>query len=284
MKRKIGLFVALGFFALSVAAFAATNYEENYIEADGYGLPAETAGREAQARLTARRAAIADAQRVLAEQLATVQVDAETTVQDAALKSDVVKTKVSMLLKGSRVIKESYEDGAYRVTVAVPLFGERSSLAAAVLPRTVIRQPFPRVLKAEPAECCYPGIRPSTEGTDGWSTGYPDNGSPYTGLIVDCRGLELRPAMSPVIKTTAGDSIYGYKNLDSAQVIRRGMAGYARSMEENAARAGDNPLIIRGVGVDRYFNPVVTAADGERILAENEKTHFLDAAAVVFVR
>ena len=62
------------------------------------------------------------------------------------------------------------------------------------------------------------------------------------------------------------------------------MAGYARSMEENAARAGDNPLIIRGVGVDRYFNPVVTAADGERILAENEKTHFLDAAAVVFVR
>ena len=283
MKRKIGLFAALGFFVLSVVAFAATNYEENYIEADGYGLPAETAGTAAQERLTARRAAIADAQRVLAEQLATVQVDAETTVQDAALKSDVVKTKVSMLLEGSRVIKE-YEDGAYRVTVAVPLFGERSSLAAAVLPQTVIRQPFPRVLKPEPAESRYPGIRPSTEGADGWSTGYPDNGGPYTGLIVDCRGLELRPAMSPVIKTTAGDSIYGYKNLDSAQVIRRGMAGYAKDMKENAARAGDNPLIIRGVGVDRYFNPVVTTADGERILAENEKTHFLDAAAVVFIR
>ena len=284
MKRKIGLFAALGFFVLSVVAFAATNYEGNYIEADGYGLPAETAGTAAQERLTARRAAIADAQRVLAEQLATVQVDAETTVQDAALKSDVVKTKVSMLLEGSRVIKESYEDGAYRVTVAVPLFGERSSLAAAVLPQTVIRQPFPRVLKPEPAESRYPGIRPSTEGADGWSTGYPDNGGPYTGLIVDCRGLELRPAMSPVIKTTAGDSIYGYKNLDSAQVIRRGMAGYAKDMKENAARAGDNPLIIRGVGVDRYFNPVVTTADGERILAENEKTHFLDAAAVVFIR
>ena len=85
MKRKIGLFAALGFFVLSVVAFAATNYEENYIEADGYGLPAETAGTAAQERLTARRAAIADAQRVLAEQLATVQVDAETTVQDAAL-------------------------------------------------------------------------------------------------------------------------------------------------------------------------------------------------------
>ena len=46
-------------------------------------------------------------------------------------------------------------------------------------------------------------------------------------LILDCRGLDLRPAMSPVIKTTAGEMIYGYKNLDSAEVIRRGMAGAA---------------------------------------------------------
>ena len=34
----------------------------------------------------------------------------------------------------------------------------------------------------------------------------------YTGLIVDCRGLELQPVMSPVIRNSNGTRIYGHKN------------------------------------------------------------------------
>lgn len=270
MKKYIALCMAWGIFLLSAAAFAAAHYEENVVEAEGYGLPAAGAATEVQARLTARRAAIADAQRVLAEEMAAVQVDAETRVEDAALKSDVVRTKVTALLKGCRVVRESYEDGAYRVTVAVPLFGERS-LAAAALPEKRGRQPFPLAEHIARDEASREPIAPTRSG-------------PYTGLILDCRGLGLQPAMSPVIKTTAGEPIYGYKNLDSAEVIRRGMAGYARDFGENTARAGENPLILRAVGVDRNFNPVVTAADAGWILEENAKTHFLDEAAVVFVR
>ena len=272
MKKYVGLFIAWGLFLLSAVAFAAANYEENVVEAEGYGLSAAGSATEVQARLTARRAAIADAQRVLAEEMAAVQVDAETRVEDAALKSDVVQTKVTALLKGCRVVRESYEDGAYRVTVAVPLFGERS-LAAAALPRKSGRQPFPLAASLS-----------RDEAAEEYGPREPVESGPYTGLILDCRGLDLRPAMSPVIKTTAGEPIYGYKNLDSAEVIRRGMAGYAHTFEDNTARAGENPLILRAAGVDRYFNPVVTAEDGGWILRENEKTHFLDKAAVVFVR
>lgn len=271
MKKYAGLLIAWGIFLCGAVAFAAANYEENVVEAEGYGLSAAGAVTEVQARLTARRAAIADAQRVLAEEMAAVQVDAETRVEDAALKSDVVQTKVTALLKGCRVVRESYEDGAYRVTVAVPLFGERS-LAAAALPKQQARQPFPLASSLS-----------RDEAAEEYGSKEPTEGAPYTGLILDCRGLDLRPAMSPVIKTTAGEPIYGYKNLDSAEVIRRGMAGYARTFEANTARAGDHPLILRAEGVDRYFNPVVTAADGRWILRENERTHFLDKTAVVFL-
>ena len=270
MKKYVGMLIAWGIVLFSAVAFAAANYEENVVAAEGYGLSAAGSATEVQARLTARRAAIADAQRVLAEEMAAVQVDAQTRVEDAALKSDVVKTKVTALLKGCRVVRESYEDGVYRVTVAVPLFGERS-LAAAALPEKSGRQPFPVAAHLDQGGAASE-VRETTPG-----------GS-YTGLILDCRGLLLQPAMSPVIKTTAGEPIYGYKNLDSTEVIRRGMAGYARDFEENTARAGTRPLILRAVGVERGFNPLVTAADARRLLEENDKTHFLDEAAVVFVR
>ena len=84
MKKYVGLFIAWGLFFISAVAFAAANYEENVVEAEGYGLSAAGSATEVQARLTARRAAIADAQRVLAEEMAAVQVDAETRVEDAA--------------------------------------------------------------------------------------------------------------------------------------------------------------------------------------------------------
>ena len=90
--------------------------------------------------------------------------------------------------------------------------------------------------------------------------------------------------MSPVIKTTAGEPIYGYKNLDSKKVIHSGMAGYANSFSGNISRAGSNPLIVRAVGVDHYFNPVVNVADAKIILEENGYTHFLDDCAVVFIK
>ena len=105
----------------------------------------------------------------------------------------------------------------------------------------------------------------------------------YTGLIVDCRGLGLRPVMSPVIKADNGRPIYGYKNLDSDKVVQNGMAGYVRS-ESDATRAGRNPLVVRAVAVDAGANPVLSADDARRVLIENGASGFLDATNVVFIR
>ncbi len=285
MKQRIlGLLAACLLLLCSVAMAAGADFELNRIEADGFGLPPDSVVSEAQARLMARRAAISDAQRNLAEQIAGVQVDSETTVQNLQVSSDIVKSRVSALLKGAKVISESYEDGACHVVMALPLYGVNNSLASAVLPRTTRRESFPVTILPEPDEPLYTPTEPEPTTIPTTSTITNRQSGTYTGVIVDCTGLGLRTAMSPVIKTTAGEPIYGYKNLDSKKVIKNGMAGYASSYSGNVSRAGSNPLIVKAVGVDHYFNPVVNVADAKIILEENGYTHFLDNCAVVFIR
>lgn len=291
MKQKILGLLTAGFLLLmcGVALAAGANFELNRVEADGYGLAPDYATSEAQARLMARRAAISDAQRNLAEQISGVQVDSETTVHNLQTTDDSIRTHVSALLKGAKVVSESYEDGAYHVVMALPLYGATHSLASAVLPKTTRRESFPTTILPEPEKPQYRPTQPETPTPvlppAGRTTTITNRQKgTYTGIIVDCTGLGLRSAMSPVIKTTAGEPIYGYKNLDSKKVIHSGMAGYANSFSGNISRAGSNPLIVRAVGVDHYFNPVVNVADAKIILEENGYTHFLDDCAVVFIK
>lgn len=285
MKRTIlGLTTVFLLLLCSVAMAAGADFELNRVEADGFGLPPDYAISNAQARLMARRAAISDAQRNLAEQIAGVQVDSETTVQNLQVSNDTIRTHVSALLKGAKVISESYEDGACHVVMALPLYGVNNSLASAVLPHTTHRESFPTTILPEPDEPQYTPTQSETTTGPATSTITNRQTGTYTGIIVDCTGLGLRSAMSPVIKTTAGEKIYGYKNLDSKKVIKNGMAGYSNGYDGNVSRAGSNPLIVRAVGVDHYFNPVVNVADAKIILEENGYTHFLDNCAVVFIK
>jgi len=105
----------------------------------------------------------------------------------------------------------------------------------------------------------------------------------YTGLIVDCRGLNLQPVMSPVIENVNGTKIYGHKNLDIDKVISLGMADYAVD-NEGLARAGDNPIVVKAVSLKNFnSNPVLNIPDSNRVLIENHATKFLSDLKVVFL-
>lgn len=109
----------------------------------------------------------------------------------------------------------------------------------------------------------------------------------YTGAIIDCRGLGLSTAMSPVIEDTAGHKIYGTKNLDYDKIVTRGMAGYASSFsdEKALARAGSHPVVLKAVGVTNHcMYPVIDQADATLLLCSTAKNNYLRNAAVVFIR
>ncbi len=105
----------------------------------------------------------------------------------------------------------------------------------------------------------------------------------YTGLIIDCRGLGLKTAMSPVIQNVNGTKIYGHKNLDVDKIISIGMVDYASS-PENVSRAGSKPLIVKAIALENFNStPIVSIIDSNKILIENHATNFLKDLKVVFL-
>ncbi|WP_026767442.1 LPP20 family lipoprotein [Selenomonas ruminantium] len=299
MNRLMKVFGLFGLMVMLLVSSMATvlaaenvDWNKNVIRATGGGVAPAGARTLAQARMMARRAAITDAYRQLAEYVGGVNVDSETTVDMAAVQSDVIKTRVQATIRGARIVSEGQTgDGGYEVTMEVPLFGV-SSLASAVIDRPATIESFPE----QTPDVLPSVVEPYSEG--GWATPAPrtstgSSAAPapdgkaigtFTGLIVDCRGLGLKPVMSPVIKNANGRPIYGYKNLDYDKVIEKGMAAYAWDMS-GAARAGRNPLIVRALAVENHGGtPVLSVADANRVLIENGATHFLDDTNVVFLR
>nr|WP_314807855.1 LPP20 family lipoprotein [uncultured Selenomonas sp.] len=292
LKKKAMVSAIAGVFALS-AGYAATpdtllpsislmqsveaaaQWNEGRITAEGFGTPPANA-YGAKANIMARRAAIVDAQRNLAEQVNGVQVDAETTVENFVINSDIVKTKVSALIKGAVVVEEhAMPDGSYRVVMSMPLYGAQG-LASAVMP--AIRDMNPPMPP--------PPVISATITTQIQMSGT------YTGVIIDAEGMGLKPSFSPVIYDTSGRAIYGVSNINYDRAIERGMVGYAGSLydAQTLPRIGGSPLVVKAVqvrGGNNSANPVnvvVSVDDGDRILAANQQSQMLANGAVVFVR
>lgn len=83
----------------------------------------------AQSRLMARRAAISDAQRNLAETIYGIKINSETTVRNFITENDTIRTQVLALLRGATVTDTRYEpDGTCIVTMEVPVAALQRSL------------------------------------------------------------------------------------------------------------------------------------------------------------
>ena len=279
--KLLGLLLTAIILSISAQADAAPNWNTNTIQVTGMGIANPSMAKTpAHAAMLARRAAVADAYRQMAEVVNGVQVDAETTVEQMMLTSDIVKTRISAVIKGAVIVSEGeLSGGGYSVTMELSLFGGNGGLAETVIERPTYVEPFP-----VPAPDYRPPVDYTPPSIPDYNPQPTYSGGKYTGLVVDCRDLgRLNPVMSPVIKDAHGEKIYGHKNLDYDRVIREGMATYAQNMSQ-ASRAGSNPLIVRAIGLDDFnANPVLSMEDADMVLYENNQSHFLDNIAVVFL-
>lgn len=311
MKKLFTSLLAAAVMAVGCTAFAAADIGSGKLIAEGVGDARQMAP-------AGYRAAQMDAYRNMVEQVQGVQVDAESTVENFMLTNDVVKTKVNGLVKGAVVVDKFRDnDGYYHVIMEIPVFGP-GSIAAAVLPvkpqvpfvePEVVVVPAPTV---EPPVVVAPVVTPvvepvvpavtttttttttTTSTTTTTAVSAPVVAAPvavvpqavggYTGVIVDCSGLGLQTAMAPGIFTPDKKAIYGLENFSNEYAVSKGYVSYARSVTENVARAGSNPLVVKGVSVDRFCNPVISNEDAAKILAENKTSGFLAQGNVVFVR
>ncbi len=118
-------------------------------------------------------------------------------------------------------------------------------------------------------------------------------GDACTSLIVDATGLKLDKCMSPKVVRQDGTVVWGvFAKLSEEQysiLQDRGMASYVTTVDEakSNARAGTKPLVLKAVGSTgkgMKSDLIVSDADAQQLLAENDKGKFLEAFNVILVR
>ncbi|MDP7157280.1 MAG: hypothetical protein QF922_03535, partial [SAR324 cluster bacterium] len=79
---------------------ACIDWDRQLIIAEGIGVPAQTAKSVAQKNATAERAARLDAARNILEMAKGVNLSSATTLKDAMLQDDTVRTRIQGMLYG----------------------------------------------------------------------------------------------------------------------------------------------------------------------------------------
>lgn len=275
------------------------DWTEQVLVVYGESAAPEGVADPARQRLLGMRGAKVIALRNLAEMVGEVRVDAQTKVGMAMVESDDVYARLSALIRGARVVSGSLTDaeGLYRIAVQI---GLRNDFADAVLP-------LPDPLVVDPLDELLAGLAPDSvevvavDSLDASDSPVADTlvvdepsvsepPKPYTGLVVDARGLDLRPNMAPRILSPTGYEVYGGNFADRMYATRIGVVGYDKDMDralvsERLGGEDAHPMVVEARHVSGLYSGdvVVSSEDGVNIRMADREWGFLEECRVVFV-
>lgn len=272
------------------------NWSEGYIEAVGIGAPPDRYMGRPNARPMALRAAKIDAYRNLLEVTKGVRVDSTTIVKDFTVESDIINAQVDGLVKGARVANQEYmSDGTVEVTLRMPLSGGFSQI---IIPRALEKSPEvtpplltptapPETPEAPPETPMAPPETPVAPPETPVEPVPAPAGEVYTGMVVDARGLQARPAMAPKVLDENGKEVYGSMNVDKEYAVQQGMSGYARDLTaaQSNPRVTNNPISVKGIKTEGpgRADIVISNADANKIRGASENLTFLKKCRVMIV-
>ncbi len=269
------------------------NWTTGYLEAKGESAYPDYVS-PTQARLMARRGAVVDAMRNLLESIGEVYLTSETRLANSVLVSDTVRARVEGVLRGVQVVQENDKGTSYEVVVRIPA-GQIAGIAQQSLTspqqfglsQDKVRQWAPSALPSDKVHLALesPPLRPLPVQSD------PTK--PYTGLIIDCRGLGLERCMAPKIRRTNGAELWGTLQVDPEFVNKHGIVAYLSEQQFHALkdpaiveRIGSNPMVVRAIGVagTAKTDPVVSEEDAIQIMEQEKRSGFLRRFAVLFIQ
>lgn len=266
-KALVSVFPILSLFLLfqSISSIGAQEYSGNVdwqnriIRATGYGAPNPNVPRGAR-RAGALRAARNDALRTILEIVKGMNLTSETTVRNFMTENDVIRTRVEGVVRNFKIVDIRYmSSGDVEVDVEMPVTG--------ILSESLLTDEMFSDRKSL------------------FDVAASDR--TYTGLIVDSRGLGVRPAMAPKILNEDGKEIYGTGYVSRDYAISMGIVGYVKDLDDAVKneRVADNPLIVKGLkstGTNRT-DVVISNEDAALIHSIAKNLNFLDQCKVIFL-
>lgn len=306
-----------------VGANSGVNWSSGQIQAEGAGV-GRTGAPPSTARLMACRAAVVDAQRNLLESIQGVRVEGTTVVSNLMLESDVIKSSVDGLLRGARVIKrDPQDDGSCLVQMTAPLGGKfakdvyQQTLPA---PQTslwtpVINKAMPihsvdqwlgqllgqgmslLVTPAHAADVPTPAWQDAIDRLTTRMSALEElisthpaiitgNNAGPTGLVLDARGSNFIPSMTPKIRQLRAGVLYP-NNMHQAERRERGQLVSLFTRDLDTARrhpmVGERPIVLKALrtfGDTRTEIVLGTEASGN-LQALIEKGFLSDSGVII---
>jgi hypothetical protein len=235
------------------------DWTDQVVREIGIGAPNPNVPIAAQ-RAGALEAAKRVALRNLLERVKGMNITSEVTVEQYMVTSDIISNRIEGVVKNFRVVDTRYKsDGSVEVEVEVPL---------ASLYETILSDQIP------PDQMPY-------------GYGDPSKSAVFTGLIIDAKGLGLRPALAPKVVDENGMEVYGTGQVSRDYALQIGVVGYEKDL--NRARANErvtnNPMVIKAVNVSGTHNAdvVISNRDAEMIRSASQNLNFLQQCKVMLI-
>jgi len=258
------------------------NWANGYIIASGQGTASASEAR-GKARIKATTAAKVAAQRNLLEVIKGVRITSQTTVQDAMLVEDIIRTRIDGMLKGAHMVGEPFVemvDGAPVVTVTMkvclngtpkecsdrPTLTSVLDLDARPLPSyvpkvTLVAAEPPPLPPAPPADAPKPR---------GWVPPVYDSSKPVTGLVVHLGGHYFERELLPVVITQGQPdqiTVYSVKVVKPSVVRTYGAVRYADNVDSirSSQPLGPNPMTVTAEAVTKDNMILIRSGDAKLI-------------------
>jgi hypothetical protein len=151
-------------------------------------------------------------------------------------------------------------------------------------PKPVPERPVPQAeKKSEPAQ-----PEPANSGPEvPLQATVAFKGGVATGMVIDGRGLGLRPALLPRIVDLQGQELYVGQVVPRTNAVEQGVAGYAKDVQAaaNNFRVTDNPAVIKAVRAsgNARTDVVINQADAQAFRDMSNKGDFLKYCRVIIV-
>jgi hypothetical protein len=254
------------------------NWSLGLIHAKGVKQPEGKSLGKAMDRLEALATAKDSARDNLLEILKEIRVDSSHTLGQIFANNDVIMAKAEAMAREAPVVRKAYlTDGTVEVTIEMAVDG---GFAQLVLPEEIKQIEAIKTVSTE-----EPGAQPGKKKGAG-----PVPASvavAYTGLVVDARGLELKPTMCPRIYDESGQEVYGSTYVSREFAVQHGLVRYVKNLQAAVLtpRVADNPLTVKGLRTTQpgHYDIIISTADASRIRGHSEHLSFLKKCRVLVV-
>lgn len=238
------------------------NWSRGVVQAKGIGIPPAKMSKDSDARTVALTDAKLNAFRIILEIIKELRISGTNVVGDYAIHDPAIISKIENMVKNAKVVKKEYlTDGTVKIIMEMNL---RGGFAQLVLPKNI--KPLDSITLVTMNKTSSPV---------------------FTGLVVDAKGLGIRPVMVPRILDENNQEVYGSAFVSREYAVQQGMSGYARNLKEilDNQRVSDHPLVVKGL---KKLEPgcseiVISNADASKLRSASESLYFMKKCRVIIV-